>query len=80
MQQFPSIYVIRIQGGLHERWRDWFDGMKVTSLANGETILEGLIQDQSVLVGVINQIHSLNLKLISINCQEQAGANSLPPE
>ena len=71
MEQFPRIYTIRIQGVLHDRWKNWFDGMTITNLDSGETIIEGLIQDQSALVGVINQIHSLNLSLISINCKEE---------
>lgn len=70
MDQFPRIYTIRIQGVLHDRWKHWFDGMTVTNLDNGEVIIEGLIQDQSALVGVINQIHSLNLWLISVTCKE----------
>lgn len=49
------------------------DGMTVDNLENGETIIEGLIQDQSELVGVINQIHSLNPRLISVNCKEESG-------
>jgi hypothetical protein len=70
MEPFPRIYTIRIQGGLHDRWKHWFDGMTITNLESGEVIIEGLIQDQSALVGVINQIHNLNLQLISISCQE----------
>lgn len=71
MEQFPRIYIIRIQGTLHDRWKHWFDGMTATTLENGETIIEGFIKDQSELVGVINQIHSLNLRLISVNCKEE---------
>ncbi len=70
MERFPRVYQIRIVGVLHERWKTWFDGMTVTNLDCGETLIEGLIQDQSALVGVINQIHSLNLTLISINSIE----------
>ncbi len=73
MGQFPRVFQIRIVGVLHERWKTWFDGMTVTNLDCGETLIEGLIQDQSVLVGVINQIHSLNLTLISINSMEPEG-------
>ena len=72
MEQFPRIYIIRIQGVLHDRWKHWFDGMTVANLENGEAIIEGLIQDQSELVGVINQIHSLNLRLISFNCKKES--------
>ncbi len=70
MERFPRMYQIRIVGVLHERWKTWFDGLTVTNLDCGEALIEGLIQDQSVLVGVINQIHSLNLTLISIESIE----------
>ncbi len=43
MEPLPRIYTIRIQGELHERWRNWFDGMTVTSPNQGEVIIEGLI-------------------------------------
>lgn len=71
MGQYPRIYIIHIRGQLHERWKKWFDGMTVRNLENGEAVIEGLIQDQSALVGVINQIHGLNLTLISVSCKEE---------
>jgi hypothetical protein len=71
MEQIPRIYTIRIQGVLHDRWKNWFIGMTIINTDSDETIIEGLIKDQSALVGVINQIHSLNLRLISINAKEQ---------
>jgi hypothetical protein len=67
MNQFPKICTIRIEGNLHERWKDWFDGMTVKNLENGEVLLQGCIEDQSVLIGIINQIHNLNLILVSVN-------------
>ncbi len=73
MERFPRVYQIRIVGVLHERWKTWFDGLTMTNLDCGEALIEGLIQDQSALVGVINQIHSLNLTLISINSIEPGG-------
>jgi hypothetical protein len=72
MLPLPRRYAIRIQGRLHDRWMNWFDGMTVTNLNQDEVLIEGLIQDQSALVGIINQIHALNLTLISINrCDPQ---------
>lgn len=70
MEEFPRIYSIRIQGRLHDRWKNWFAGMTFTNLECEDTIIEGLIEDQSQLIGVINQIHNLNLKLVSINCKD----------
>ncbi len=71
MEPFPRFFTIRITGSLHARWKDWFDGLTVTNLDNGETLLQGLIEDQSQLVGVINQVHSLNLSLVSVTSEAQ---------
>ena len=71
MTHFPSNYKIRIKGILDERWKDWFDGMSIANQENGEVFLHGVVQDQSTLVGIINQIHNLNLELISVTCEDQ---------
>ena len=64
----PQLYEIRLQGHLASRWSDWFDGFTVENLADcGETRLRGPIIDQAALVGILNKIHNLNLKLISVN-------------
>jgi hypothetical protein len=44
--------------------------MTITNLDQGEALIEGWVQDQSVLVGVINQVHGLNLRLISVHGQD----------
>jgi len=71
MKQGPRVYRIHMEGHLPERWKDWFDGMTVTNLENGEVLLQGCVQDQSGLVGIINQIHNLNLTLISVHCEDR---------
>jgi len=73
MTQFPRYWKIRIKGNLDERWKDWFDGLSVTNQGNDEVLLQGIVRDQSTLVGIINQIHNLNLELISTICEERRG-------
>ena len=68
--KYPRNYTIRIEGTLPERWKDWFDGLTITNLGNGEALLQGMIQDQSILIGIINQIHNLNLSLLSVDSAE----------
>lgn len=63
----PCIYEIRVEGHLTERWSDWFEGLAIHNDPNGETILSGLLADQSALLGVLTRIHALNLSLISVN-------------
>ena len=36
-----SFYKIRVKGHLDELWSDWFDGLEITNLENGETMLSG---------------------------------------
>ena len=60
------VYQIRIQGHLDDDWSDWFAGLQMTRLANGETQLTGKL-DQTALHGVLARIRDLNLTLISVN-------------
>jgi hypothetical protein len=62
----PSLYEIRVEGHLSDRWSDWFDGLAVRNEPNGETALCGQLADQAALFGVLARIHALNLALISV--------------
>lgn len=62
----PSVYEIRVEGHLTDRWSEWFDGMAIRNDPNGETILVGPISDQAALLGVLSQLQALNLKLVSV--------------
>lgn len=61
-----SFYKIRVKGHLDRRWSDWFDGLEIINLQNGETILSGDIVDQAALHGVLAKVRDLNLPLISV--------------
>jgi hypothetical protein len=63
----PYIYEIRVAGHLTEFWSDWFEGLRISNEADGETILRGKIVDQAALLGLLNKIYALNLTLISVN-------------
>ena len=47
------VYQIRIKGHLGREWADWFDGLAITALDNGETLLTGPVVDQAALYGVV---------------------------
>lgn len=53
------IYEVRFRGVLDPRWADWFDGLSLTTLDNGDTLLRGPVCDQSELSGVLEKIASL---------------------
>lgn len=60
-------YRIRIKGHLAKHWAEWFDGMAITHLDNGETIIEGLVIDQAALHGMLNHIRDLGLPLMAVD-------------
>ena len=66
-------YQIRVQGSLSTRWADWFNGLDMTPLPNGETLLAGLVADQPALHGLLARIRDLNLELISVERVERPG-------
>ena len=61
---------IIIQGQLDEKWKNSFEGMKISYEA-GNTILSGSLKDEAHLHGILNIIRDLNIKLISINPAEK---------
>jgi len=60
-------YRITVRSQIDERWLRWFDGLEVTRLPNGDTVLSGHIVDQSALHGILNRIRDLGLELVSLH-------------
>ena len=63
----PMIYQIRIKGHLSMQWADWFDGLTVALETDGNTLLSGVVQDQSALHGILKKIRDLSMPLLSVN-------------
>jgi hypothetical protein len=73
----PSVYEIRVQGHLTDRWADWFEGLAIRNDRDGETTLCGLLVDQAALFGALARIHDLSLVLISVQrLSSEAGTAS----
>lgn len=66
-------YQIRVQGRLGARWAHWFDDMQITVEPGAEsdtTVLTGTMIDQAALLGVLQQLYSLGLPLLSVQREE----------
>ena len=67
----PATYQIKVPGELGESWPDWVGGMTITVDSEGDgppvTILTGTM-DQAALQGLLRQLYSLGLPLISVSC------------
>ncbi len=66
-----GFFEIRVRGHLDSYWSDWFEGLEMTLLEDGETMLSGHIPDQAALMGVLIKLNRLNLALQSINQIEE---------
>jgi hypothetical protein len=64
----PMVYQIRIQGHLGREWADWFEGLTLTALDNGETLLTGPVVDQAALYGLLRKVRDVGLPLLSVDC------------
>jgi hypothetical protein len=58
-------YEIRVEGTLDSCWEAWFDGLEVRN-ERSETVLSGLLIDQSALHGALAKIRDIGLCLISV--------------
>ena len=63
----PDVFEIRVKGHLDTRWEEWFENLAITHSSDGNTVLSGPIEDQTVLHSVLLKIRNMNLKLISVN-------------
>ena len=61
-----EVYRITIKGHLDPEWSDWFDGMTITLVDTGETMLTGPLVDQTALHGVLIKIRDLGLPLLGL--------------
>lgn len=61
---------IRVKGQLDPSWSEWFGGLAIAPAGpeRDETLLFGPVTDQAALHGILNQIASLGLALISVRC------------
>jgi hypothetical protein len=61
----PSLYTIRIRGRLGATALSAFPTM-VAELNGTETVLTGVLEDQSAMFGVLAQIEALSLELLEL--------------
>jgi hypothetical protein len=62
---------ILIRGRLGPCWSDWLGGLTLAPAGadQNDTLLSGTVADQAALHGILNQIGSLGLTLISVDCR-----------
>jgi len=71
----PVIYQIRIRGHLDQCWSDWFEGLTLLALENGDTLLTGPVLDQAALYGILKKVRDAGLPLLAVNCVKPGPAD-----
>ena len=51
-----------------ESWLDRLGGLRIATVANGKTTLEGQMPDQAALNGVLDTLYGLHLPLLEVIC------------
>jgi hypothetical protein len=67
-EQHPPVpeYEIRVAGHLAPRWSTWFDGLAVSTEADGTTVIRGPVVDQAALHGLLQKLRDAGIPLISL--------------
>lgn len=60
------IYEIRVRGRLSPSWNAWFDGLDVSSDADGTSVIRGPVVDQAALHGLLQRLRDVGLELESL--------------
>lgn len=65
-QNETPIYAIKIRGHLTPQRADWFEGMEITLLDDGVTLLTGHVIDQAALHRLLRTIRDLGMPLLAV--------------
>ncbi len=77
----PACYRIAVKGCLNENWSGRLGGMKIARQQRDDqqvTILAGQVQDQADLIGVLNTLHQLHMKILSVTCEPCSAPDDNP--
>ena len=71
-------YAIEIEGVIHPRWAEWFNGLSVSVLPSQtderRSVLIASLPDQSALPALLTRVTGLNLKVVSVTPAKDPGS------
>ncbi len=65
-EQSGPQYEICVKGHLDARWASSFEGMTLTTAADGTTAIRGPVVDQAALHAVLHKLRDIGIPLISL--------------
>ena len=72
-------YQITVNEMLDASWSAWFDGLTITHNADGNTLITGLVRDQTALYGLIDKARDLGLTLVKVAPYTPASSAAVAP-
>ena len=73
-------YAITVQGHLAPRWSAWFDGLELTPVADGTTVISGPVADQAALHGLLEKLRDLGIELRSLHITPSSTPATTPTD
>ena len=67
---------IHVRGTIAPDLSDWFGGLQILEGTNDETVLRGNLPDMAAVYGVVSQLGSLVIPLVSVHCTKKPMRNS----
>lgn len=64
---------IRVKGHLDLFWQGWFEGLQITHLEDGTSLLIGTLRDQAALYGVLWKIRDQGIALLTLTSSPVEG-------
>ena len=69
----PDAYRITVEGSLDPTWTNRLGGMQISSSERPDqmtvTTLCGPVSDQAALLGVLNSLYQLHMRILSVVCE-----------
>lgn len=77
----PASYCIRVRGCIAPRWQQWLDGMRIEpGRQPDETVLTGRLVDQAALLGLLQKLANLGLRLLEVSVDQGQAQESAPED
>ncbi len=64
-------YELRVKGHLDARWAASFEGLSLTQMSDGTTVIHGTVADQPALHGFLQKLRDLGLPIVSVTQTDQ---------
>jgi hypothetical protein len=61
---------IIVRGHIDQRRAEWFAGLEINQLPEGNSRLAGEVLDQAALHGILNRVRDMGVELLSVKCKE----------